>query len=394
MKSPLVRVLPPLPRTAHLLRAVLAFMAACFLAASASADEKRAVTIAQVAPFSGPMAFYAQSLHEGMGAYFDWVNQQGGVRGRRVELLAVDTPLDPKQTLDAYAQAARLHKPTAFVFPLSPTVIDGLLDAQIARRLGVPIIGTVPQMYRRRHPVDPNLFFVGVSDSREIQKIVEHIATLGMKKIAVVHWNDSTTTGLVDIILQAATAQKIDAVQSHPILPDGRGDLAGAVQALKKGDASVVICLLAVQETAHVVSELRAQGRRMAVYAPSYNDASLISRHAKNGSHHGVSISQIVPNPDSPLLPVAIDFRKHFAAHAPQSAFNSLSFQGYIAARLIVQALQRCPDPTSAACLRQELESTRQHDLGGLAAGYSADNHDGLSYVDIGVISRNGKLIR
>jgi ABC-type branched-subunit amino acid transport system substrate-binding protein len=378
----------------HVWCTVLVFVVACFFPATGSAEEKSAVTIVQVAPFSGPMAFYAQSLHEGMGAYFGWVNQQGGVRGRRVELLAVDTPVDPKRTLETYTLAAKLHKPTAFVYPLSPTVIDALLDARIAHRLGIPIIGTVPQMYRRRDPVDPNLFFVGVSDAREIQKIVEHIAALGMRKIAVIHWNDSTTTGLVDIIRQAAVTQKIEAVQSYPIMPDGRGDMNGALQGLERNNASAVVCLLAAQETAMVVSNLRAKGNRMAVYGPSYNDASLISRYAKDGSHHGVSISQIVPNPDSLLLPVAIDFRKHFADHAPQSRFNSLSFQGYIAARLIVQALQRCPDPKNAACLRQELESTKPHDLGGLTAGYSAGNHDGLSYVDIGVIARSGKLIR
>ena len=376
--------------------AAIAFATAYLASACAFAGERGVITVAQVAPFSGPMGFYAQSLNEGMRAYFGWINQQGGVRGMRVELMAVDTPLDPERTLQAYAQVARLHNPVAFAYPLSPTVIDALMDAKIARRLGIPIIGTVPQMYRRRHPVDPDLFFVGVSDAREVQKIVEHIATLGMRKIAVAHSNDATTTGLVDIIRREAALRGVEVVREFPILPDGRGDLADAIEGLDKDGrgASAVISLLAAPETAKLVSDLRARGRRMAVYGPSYNDASLVSKHAENGSHHGVSISQIVPNPDSLILPLAIDFRKHFADHVPRSGGNSLSFQGYIAARLIVQALLRCPDPKSAACLRQELENTRSHDLGGLTAGYSASNHDGLSYVDIGVVSRSGKLIR
>lgn len=396
MTGILLRVPPARPWAARFFCAVLAFAAACLAPARALAQDKSAITIAQVAPFSGPMAFYAQSLHEGMQAYFGWINQQGGVRGRHVELLAVDTPLDPEQTVQAYAQAAMLHNPVAFVYPLSPTVIDALMDAKIARRLGIPIVGTVPQMYRRRHPVDPDLFFVGVSDAREVRKIVEHIATLGMRRVAVVHWNDATTTGLVDIIRREAASRGVAVVREFPILPDGRGDLAGAIEGLDKEgrSASAVISLLAAPETAKLVSDLRARGNRMAVYGPSYNDASLVSRHAENGSHHGVGISQTVPNPDSLMLPLAIDFRKHFAEHAPRSGVNSLSFQGYIAARLIVQALLRCTDPKSAACLRQELENTRPHDLGGLTAGYSASNHDGLSYVDIGVISRSGKLIR
>ena len=375
-------------------RCALALAAALPLVCAAQGNSKGTITVAQAGPVGGPIGFYTQSIQQGMAACFGWINSQGGVRGQRLELLLADTPLDAQQTIAQYTRIARQYRPVAFVYPMSPTVIDGLLDANLGAKLGIPIVGTVPQMYRRREPVNPYLFFVGVSDAREVEKIAEHIATVGMRRIAIVHWNDSTTTGLVELIRETTRRLDVEIVGEYPVSPDGRADLGEAVGKLTKSGASAVVSLLAAHETARLSSELRAVDNRMAVYGPSYNDASLIEQHADKGSVHGIRISQIVPNQDSPLLEIAIDFRKHFAERFPEAQANNHAFQGYIAARIIVQALMRCPDPRSPACLRAELENTRNHDLGGLLVNYSAKNHDGLSYVDIGMVSRSGKLLR
>ena len=370
------------------------FLLAACLALASPAQVKGSITVAQAGPVEGPIGFYTTSIHEGIAACFAWVNSNGGVRGQRLELLLADTPLDARQTVERYTQIAKKHKPVAFVYPLSPTVVEGLLDADIGARLGIPIVGTVPQMFHRREPVNPYLFFVGVSDAREVQTITEHIGTLGMRRVAIVHWNDAATTGLVARIRETARRFGIDIVDEYAVPPDGRADLGGAIRGVSAGRASAVIALLAAHETAALASGLRAAGSRIALYGPSYNDAALIAQHADADRIHGIGVSQIVPHQDSPTLPLAIDFRKHFAQRFPGRSGNNHAFQGYIAARIIVQALMRCPDPSSAACLRAELENTRDHDLGGLLVNYSAGNHDGLSHVDIGMVLRNGKLLR
>ncbi len=373
-------------------RCALALTAALPLACAAQG--KGTITVAQVGPVQGPLGFYIQSTQQGMAAYFGWINSQGGVRGQRLELLLADTPLDAQQTIAQYTRIARQHRPVAFVYPLSPTVIDALLDANVGARLGIPIVGTVPQMYRRRQPVDSHLFFVGVSDAREVRKIAEHIATVGIRKIALVHWDDATTTGLVALLREAARGLGVEIVDAFAVPPDGRADLGGAIGALARSSATAVISLLAAHETARLVSGLRAADSRMVVYGPSYNDPALIAQLAGKDAVHGIRVSQIVPDLDDAKLPLALDFRRHFAERFPGERGNSHAFQGYIAARIIVQALQRCADPQSAACLRDELENTRNHDLGGLRVNYARDNHDGLSYLDIGMVSRSGRLLR
>lgn len=362
----------------------------------AGAQEKSApITVAQVAPLSGPVGVYARSLHEGMGAYFHWINGQGGIRGSRIELVGVDIPydLDPALAVEKYTQVARQYRPVAFAYGVSSQVIDALLGAKTLPQLGVPLVGTLPQMYRRRSPVNPFLFFVGGSESREIQRIVEHIATIGRDRIVISYWDDSNNQGLLEVIRAEATRRNLKVVGTHAIAPTGVGDVSAAVEGIAGQNPSALICLMSIQDTARLIAGLRAKGSLAAVYGPSYNDPGLMGPDADKSSLRGVGIAQLVPNPNNPLMPLAQEFRKQFAEYAPKSSFNSFSFQGYIAARLIVQALQRCADPKRPACLRDELEKTRGHDLGGLTANYSPGSHDGLSYVDIGMVSWSGKLV-
>src|SRR5262245_32536343 len=67
---------------------------AVVLAASASAETPgvtpRSVLLGQSAAFSGPAAQLGIQMNIGTKAYFDHVNAQGGVFGRKIEIKALD----------------------------------------------------------------------------------------------------------------------------------------------------------------------------------------------------------------------------------------------------------------------------------------------------------------
>lgn len=105
------------------------WLLAAWLAVAAHAQDKCAITVAQVGPLDGPVGFYTRSLHDGIAACFSWFNDRGGARGRPLELL--HTSLDARQTVEQYTRIVRQHRPVAFMYPRSPTVIDALLDANL-----------------------------------------------------------------------------------------------------------------------------------------------------------------------------------------------------------------------------------------------------------------------
>src|SRR4051794_37176482 len=81
-------------------------LAALALAKSSALAQKPApgvtsteIKIGQSAPFSGPASVYGQiSMAE--AAYFKMINDQGGVNGRQIRLIALDDGYSPPKTIE------------------------------------------------------------------------------------------------------------------------------------------------------------------------------------------------------------------------------------------------------------------------------------------------------
>jgi len=66
--------------------------------------------------------------------------------------------------------------------------------------------------------------------------------------------------------------------------------------------------------------------------------------------------------------------------------------EGYISARLIVEAIRRSKD-ASPDGVRRGLESLRTYDLGDYIVDFSPTRHQGSSFVDLSVIGGRGTLV-
>src|SRR5476651_2228527 len=55
------------------------------------------IVIGQSAAFSGPASELGTEMRSGALAYFEYINKQGGVHGRRIELTAIDDGYEPER---------------------------------------------------------------------------------------------------------------------------------------------------------------------------------------------------------------------------------------------------------------------------------------------------------
>ncbi len=70
------------------------------------------------------------------------------------------------------------------------------------------------------------------------------------------------------------------------------------------------------------------------------------------------------------------------------------SLEGFIAAKLMVEAMRRAGRDVTRASLQTALNSMSRVDLGGLAVDYSKNGTGaGSDFVDVTMISKNGKII-
>jgi branched-chain amino acid transport system substrate-binding protein len=102
---------------------------------------------------------------------------------------------------------------------------------------------------------------------------------------------------------------------------------------------------------------------------------------------------QVVPSPKATIR-LAADYRAAMKATGAGQQLSHASFEGYIAARTLVDALKRAAAPLKPAAVQQALQSMSGHDLGGLAISFRDQAHGALNYGELSMIGRQGFFVR
>jgi len=68
--------------------------------------------------------------------------------------------------------------------------------------------------------------------------------------------------------------------------------------------------------------------------------------------------------------------------------------EGFVSAKVLVEALRRAGPKLSRDSIQSALEGLRKFDVGGLEVSYSRDDHTGLDFADLSIISDTGKFRR
>jgi ABC-type branched-subunit amino acid transport system substrate-binding protein len=97
------------------------------------------IQVGTLLPLRGPQGELGQAMAQVMHAYFEEVNAEGGVYGRRVELVAVPYGDTPGATLEGLRAAFALEGMFALVGPYTLGLDDAILE--IAREEGAPLVG-------------------------------------------------------------------------------------------------------------------------------------------------------------------------------------------------------------------------------------------------------------
>jgi branched-chain amino acid transport system substrate-binding protein len=77
------------------------------------------IRIGAIDPLTGPMAAYGEPVRDGMILAVEEINAQGGINGRKIELLLEDDGGDPKNAVNAFTKLATVSKVPVIIGPLS-----------------------------------------------------------------------------------------------------------------------------------------------------------------------------------------------------------------------------------------------------------------------------------
>lgn len=372
----------------RILVAVIVLLTAGFGSAQTGVTE-REVLIGQVAAMTGPAAQLGQRVQAGMQAYFAQVNAQGGVNGRTIKLVARDDGYEPAKTVESLKALINDDK----VFALAGTVgtPTGLAALPIVTAEKVPLVGMFTGAQALREPFNRNIFHVRASYFDETERIVQHLTTLGVKKIAVFYQNDAYGKAGLEGVERALAKRQMKPVATGTVERNSV-DVAKALDAILKVQPEAVVQISAYKSCAAFIKEARAKS-----YGGQFFNVSFVGSQALANelgpAGLGVVISQVVPFPYVASSQIVRDYQQHMTA-AGDKNFDFSSMEGYLTARVLTEGLRRAGRTLTRDGLIAGLESMREVNLGGFMVNYSAKNHMGSGYTDLTLIGRDGRFVR
>jgi ABC-type branched-subunit amino acid transport system substrate-binding protein len=346
------------------------------------------ILLGQAAVFSGPAAQLGIQMRNGIKAYFDYVNEKGGVHGRKLELITEDDRYEASVAPGASKKLIEQHRVFALVgYVGTPT---GVVHLPVITQAKVPLVGMFTGAEALRVPFNRYVFHVRASYYDETEAIVEQVVSTGGKSIAVFYQDDAYgQAGLKGVeIAVAKRGMKISAlgtVERNTI------KVENAVKTINAAKPDAVVMISAYTSCAEFIRQMKRAGSGTTFYNVSFvGSKALADALGKDGV--GVAISQVVPFPWGTAVPVVKEYQQ-LAKKAGFTDYNFSAIEGFLAAKVLVEGLRR----TGRDLTRERFIDTMEKldvDVGGFYVTYSPKSHTGSKFVDLTIIGRDGKFLR
>ena len=373
----------------RLLAAVVTLSSALCAAAADPGIGPDSILIGQTGVFSGPVAEPALQYRAGAQMYFDAVNARGGVHGRKIRLLSYDDKFDPKLAAENVRRLLVEDK----VFTLFGLIGTGATVASLPfiDEHEVPVVGSLSGSDELRDPKIRRLFHTRASYSDETGKMVEQLKTTGVKSIAVVYQDDPFGKAGLKSAQSAFARQGVQPAIEVAIDMNALDALGPVVSAVAQTRPGAIIMVTAGKASTTFIRAYLKTGQRPQFFGVSVLSAKTLLAELGPDAH-GIVIAQVVPSP----LRTSYGISKEFLAAAKKAdskdvTYNSL--EGYLTAKVLVEALRRAGKDLSRDKLLAALESMQHFDLGGFVIDYSGGRRAGSSFVDLSIISKTGQFL-
>jgi len=345
------------------------------------------IVLGQSAAFSGPAAQLGIQMNRGARLHFDAVNAAGGINGVQIELRTLDDQYEPDK---CRANTDALIKDDVFAlfgYVGTPTSLAAL---PLVNQSKIPFFGPFTGAEALRDPFSRYVFHVRASYYDETGLIVKQLTALGLKKIAVFRQNDSYGQAGYDGVVRALQAQGLAPV-AVGLVERNTVDVAAAVRAIVPQQPDAVVQISAYKSCAAFIREARKAGYGGTFYNVSFVGTQALADELGRQAN-GVVVSQVMPFPFSLTTPLSREYLAAVQRAGGDNKPNYSSMEGYVAAKLFTEGLRRAGRALNRDSLIAALETVQSLDLGGFTVGYHARSHVASRFVDLSMLTDDGRV--
>jgi ABC-type branched-subunit amino acid transport system substrate-binding protein len=347
------------------------------------------VVVGQVGPMSGLEANQGRAYAAGMNLHFNAVNNAGGVNGHTFTVLRGDDGGRPENTVTLTKQMLIKDKPLVLAGFFGNRNVADLVSSGILAKERIPLVG-----YRTSEipPDTPYLYSIRADLRVEISKLIEHLTTIGITRLGLFYEDGAGSNAVVAATAEAATKAGAT-IEGKASYVANTVSVTKAVNELIGIRPQAIIMLSSGAAAADFIENFRAAGGSAQLLAHSGTDIEQLLKRLSPEQMQGVAIAQVTPSPYRISSRLVKEFTD-LVSKAPKldAPVSYAMIEGYIAARVIAEAVRRQGRNPTREGMIAALDSMNNFDLGNYLISFRPGQRIGSGYVELTIVTSTGKV--
>ena len=364
-----------------------ALVAAILVCGSSFAEDgitPNEIVLGQSCALSGPAEALGTGMRAGLQAYFDKINADGGINGRKIRLITKDDGYEPDRAIRNTREL--IEKDHVFLLigevgtPTSKAVVP------IAEEMKIPFFGPFTGAEFLRNPCKKYVINVRGSYYQEMEKLAQYLVdNQEFKKIACFYQNDAYGQAGLSGIKLALKRRGMELVATGTY-ERNTVTVKGGLLNIRKAQPDAVVMVGAYKPCAEFIKQAKKAGMADTVYCNISFVGTEALRKELGHAGEGSIISQVVGYPWDQSVELVQEYHAAMKKYQPRAKIGFVSLEGYMVGKLFCTATAQINGDLTRENFIETVNQVGTFDLGGFTLQFGSNDHQGMDEVFLTVL--------
>ncbi|MCL5010795.1 MAG: ABC transporter substrate-binding protein [Patescibacteria group bacterium] len=333
-------------------------------------------------PLTGDAAIYGASPKKGAELAISEINANGGINGKKLELVAEDSKCDAKEAVNAINKLANIDKVKFIIGGMCSS--ETLAAAPIAESNKVVMVSPVSTNYKVSQAGD-YIFRTVASDALQGKKAAELAYQMGFRKTAILYISTNDYGPGLEMVFKAEFAKlggQVVISESHAA---GDADFRTQLTKMKSANPDVLYLPSQMPENALVVKQAKELGIACQIIGTeTIQDEKFIE--AVGEAANGIIFTSFTQYKGATAYAFSAKFKQMFGEE--KAIYSDYAYDAVYA---LSKAMATCKNPQDSECVKAELYKT---DFVGATGPVAFDENGDVEGKDFAVFKiENNKFV-
>jgi branched-chain amino acid transport system substrate-binding protein len=376
-----------------LLVGFLMFIIAGLTLASPGAYAQPTIKLGNLVDLTGPTSDQGKDIAQGRIDAVQYINEKGGINGKKIELVSVEYGFQPPRAVAAYKKFVEEDK---VLLVLGYGTPDTEALRPYITKDKVPYLSGSYSGHLTDPKQTPFNFPGGIDYSSQIRIFLNYVKetwtdTTRKPKVAFIYADNAYGRAPIETGRNYAKEIGVDLVDEE-IIPTVLTDATSQLLTMKKHEPDFVYVNTNTQWVPVVLKDSYKLGLKTKYVINNYGIDERTPKLAGEAAEGVMGIADIAYwGDDVPGMKILMDFH---SKHHPNDEHNSPYMRGWLWTLLAAEGIKRAGDTPTGNAVKNALDSLRDFDTWGLtpAFTYTPDDHRPTTKAKLYII-QGGKLV-